>query len=87
MDKQQAKPIINKALTNLREMRTIAGELEVIGHRTFSIAGLDTVAAECVDQLRTALEALDTAQKAIKAAGRSLYIIDMPSLAMTAEAA
>ncbi|MBY5551084.1 hypothetical protein HFO61_30535 [Rhizobium leguminosarum] len=87
MDSKQAAPIINETLTNLREMRTLAGQLEVLGYRTFSTIGLDVIADECVQQLREAMDALDVAQKKIKAAGRALYVIDMPALAMTADAA
>ncbi|OWO90007.1 hypothetical protein B5E41_29205 [Rhizobium esperanzae] len=87
MDQQQGNPIIQEALTNIREMRTLAGELEVLGYRTFSTPGLDVVPGDCVRQLREALDALDLTQKKIKAAGRALYVINTPKLAMTADAA
>ncbi|TBE73872.1 hypothetical protein ELG97_37215 [Rhizobium leguminosarum] len=87
MTKQQQNDIINETLTNMRELRRIAGEMEVLGHRTFNTPGLDAVSGICVEKLRAALEALDASQRAIKDAGRALYIIDMPSLAMTADAA
>lgn len=86
MDDVKANEIIKKAVTNLFEMRGMTADLEVLAHQTFSTAGLDVVADECVQQLREALEALNVMQAKIKAAGRAL-VIDMPGLAMKAEAA